>query len=183
MIDYSLPTTLNIAGKDLAIRYDYRAILDCMEILRADDLDERERTIAFLEVFYENAEEIEDLNEAIKKAIAFISNGTDDNDTHREYMRWDHDFKFIVSPVNKVLGTEIRSLPELHWWTFLGAFREIGECYFQNIVSIRHKKMKHQKLEKWEQEFYRDNQRDIDLPVKYKKNEENLLSMLWDGVS
>lgn len=161
---YTLPKTLTIGDKELEIRYDFRNILNCIVILNADDLSEQERLIAFFCEFYVNPEEIDDAQEAITKAMEFISCGTEKNATKRAYMNWEKDFDIIVAPVNKVLGVEIRSLPELHWWTFVSAFREIGECYFSQVVSIRHKKAEGKKLEKWEQEFYRDNKEDIDLP-------------------
>ena len=182
MINYDLPKELEVAGKMMKIRYDYRAILDCIVILNTDELDERERIIAFLTVFYENPDEIEDVNEALTKAMSFISNGTDGNDTHAKLMDWEHDFPMIIAPINRVLGKEIRELPELHWWSFLEAYREVGECYWSNVVSIRVKKKKGKKLEKWEQEFYKNNKKDIDLPVKYSQEEDDLFAKLWGEI-
>ena len=45
----------------------------------------------------------------------------------------------------------------LHWWTFLGAYMEIGESLFSQILSVRMKKAKGKKLEDWEREFYKEN--------------------------
>lgn len=182
MIDYTLPKVLEVAGKELSIRYDWRAILDCIVILNAEDLDEREKAVAFLEVFYVNPEEIEDYEEAIKKAMAFISNGTDDNQSKKEYMNWEHDFPMIIAPISRVAGKDIRELPELHWWSFLGYFMEIGECYWSSVVSIRVKKSNGKKLEKWEQEFYREHKKDIDLHLKYSKQEDDLFAELWGQI-
>lgn len=182
MINYTLPKTLEVSGKDLAIRYDYRAILDCISILNADDLNESEKAISFLTVFYVNPEEIEDYEEAIKKAMEFISNGTDDNKTNKSYMDWEHDFKMIVSPISRVIGKDVREIPEYHWWSFLGAYMEIGECYWSNVISIRVKRSKGKKLEKWEQEFYQNNKNDIDLPIKYSQEEDDLFSKLWGQI-
>ena len=65
-------------------------------------------------------------------------------------MDGEQDFPFIVGPVNRVLGKEIRSLKYLHWWSFLSAYTEIGDCTFQKIVSIRSKRAKGMRLEKGE---------------------------------
>ena len=59
--------------------------------------------------------------------------------------------------MNKVAGKEIRSVDYLHWWTFLGYFMEIEEGMFSQVLSIRQKKARHKKLEKWEKEFERNN--------------------------
>ena len=38
---------------------------------------------------------------------------------------------------NRVLGQEVRAAKYMHWWTFLAAYQEIGECTFAQIVRIR----------------------------------------------
>ena len=61
----------------------------------------------------------------------------------------------------------------MHWWTFLGYYMEIGECTLATIVSIRDKKRRGKKLEKWEQEYYRNNKKLIDLKTeKVERSEE-----------
>ena len=52
---------------------------------------------------------------------------------------------------------------------------EIGECLFAQVVNIRQKKQKHQKLEKWENDFYNQNKDIIDL--KKKISEEQKIEM------
>ena len=48
---------------------------------------------------------------------------------------------------------------------------EIDEGAFSNVISIRRKKSKGKKLEKWEQDFYNENRKLIDLKPKYTKEE------------
>ena len=52
---------------------------------------------------------------------------------------------------------DVRSLPYVHWWTFLGAFGEIGEGLFSQVVHIRHKLNHSKKLDKSEKEFLKKN--------------------------
>ena len=47
-----------------------------------------------------------------------------------------------------------------------------NKTLFSNILSIRIKKSKGKKLEKWEQEFYRENKSLIDLKRKLTAEEE-----------
>lgn len=54
---------------------------------------------------------------------------------------------------------------------FLGAYMEIGESLFSQILSVRMKKAKGKKLEDWEREFYKENKTLIDLDVKYSEEE------------
>ena len=90
-------------------------------------------------------------------------------------MDWQQAEQIIIPAIDRMQGTEIRALPYLHWWTFLGAYMEIGECLFAQVVHIRQKKLKHQKLEKWENDFYNQNKDIIDL--KKKISEEQKIEM------
>ena len=98
-------------------------------------------------------------------------------------MAWEQDFQYIVAPVNRVLGYETRALEYdqegntggVHWWTFLSAYMEIGDCLFAQIVGIRSKKAKGKKLDKTEQEFYRKNKEIVDIKVCYTESEEALI--------
>ena len=95
----------------------------------------------------------------------------DDGKKQPHVMDWEHDAPVIIPSVNRVLGKEIRAMQYLHWWTFLGAYMEIGESLFSQILSVRMKKAKRKKLEDWEREFYKENKTLIDLDVKYSEEE------------
>ena len=68
--------------------------------------------------------------------------------------------------VNKVNNADVRATDYMHWWTFFGLYMEIGESTFSTVVSIRDKKRKGKKLEKWEQEYYKNNKSIVDLHQK-----------------
>ena len=70
---------------------------------------------------------------------------------------WEKDSQIISSAINKVANTEIRSVPYVHWWTFMGYFSSIGKSLLSTVIEIREKILKGKKLEKYEREFRRDN--------------------------
>ena len=72
-------------------------------------------------------------------------------------MDWVQDETIMFPAINKVAGCEVRTLDYLHWWTFMGYFMEIDEGIFSHVLSIRHKKAKGKKLEKWERDFWQAN--------------------------
>ena len=87
-------------------------------------------------------------------------------------MDWEQDATLIIPAVNRVVGREIRADKYMHWWTFLSAYMEIGECTFTHILSIRQKKSTGKKLEKWEQDYIRDNKDVVLLKDKLTEQEK-----------
>lgn len=173
-----LPTTLNINGIERAIRTDFRVALLIFQAYSDPELCDREKTWVMLDCLYEDIENIpaEDIQEAINKAVWFLDGGTLHEDTKykstKKVIDWEQDEQIIFSAVNKVAGKEIRTVDYLHWWTFLGYFNEIGECLLSTVINIRQKKNKGKKLEKYEQEFYRENKSLIDIKTRLSAEEQ-----------
>ena len=90
-------------------------------------------------------------------------------------MDWEQDFQHIVAPINRVVGREIRDVEYMHWWTFVAAYYEIGDCYFAQIIRIRELRAKGKPLDKSDQEFYKRNRSAIDLKATYTEKENELL--------
>jgi hypothetical protein len=180
MAGWDFPTALEIGGISYDIRCDFRAILDIMDVLADPDVSDEERAIVALSIFYIGFDPMsaarEENEEAINGMKWFISGGREsERDKEPRVMDWDQDFHLIVAPINHVLGYECRSVKHLHWWTFLAAYMEIGECYFQQVVSIRMKKAQGKRLDKADEEFYRKHKADVDLKREMTDEEESIL--------
>ena len=123
----------------------------------------------------------EHYQQAIERCLWFINCGEEETERqHIKLMDWEQDFKYIVAPINRVTGTEIRSIEYMHWWTFIAAYYEIGDCTFAQIVRIRDKKARGKPLDKTEQEWYRKNRHLVDLKTKYTQEDDEILR-LWGG--
>ena len=169
---WSLPRSIELGGKEYGIRTDFRAILDILRAMSDPELTDEDKTETLLTILFWNPEEIpeEYLQEAIDKAVLFIDCGmSGEGKEKRRLMDWDKDSPLIASAINKNTGRDIRSVRYMHWWTFMGAYMEISEGLFHEILLIRQKKMNGKKLEKWELEFYRKNRSLIDLENETKK--------------
>lgn len=191
MTAWDLPSSLSIGGEDFSIRTDFRAILDILAAYSDPELEDDEKMLVCLSILYVDFEKIpqEHYEEAMKKAIEFIDMGqTPDDKPSPRLMDWEHDAAVIIPEVNKNLGYEVRTSKETHWWTFLGAYMGIGDGLYSNIINIRQKRSKGKKLEKYEQEYYRENKKLIDLPAhlteeqqKAADNEKDRLEKLLRG--
>lgn len=175
MSAWELPKTATINGNEYEIRSDYRAALDVLTILEDSDLSDAERGDFAFTVFYPAYPEDmprEDHEQAAKYLQWFIGGGDLKGAKPKVKLAdWKQDFPLIVNPVNRVLGYEVRGCEYCHWWTFLSAYYEIGDCLFAQVVSIRKKKRSGKRLDKWERDFYRENRDLIDLRVEYTEDE------------
>lgn len=184
MIGY-LPTTLEIGGKDYEICSDYRVALVVFEAFDDPELNEYDKMAVMLRCLYKHPEAIPDkqTDEALKKAAWFLDGGEEYEESReqrgKKVMSWSQDEKMIFSAVNKTAGCEVRAVPYIHWWTFLGYFMEIGDaCLFSTVRSIREKLNKHKPLEKWEKDFYRQHKKMIDIERKCSRKEQAQLDAL-----
>lgn len=182
---WDLPVAVEIDGYSHPIRNrcDFRVILDVICALNDNDLTEEEKIKCALYIFYEDITKIEDFEKAVKEMFRIISGGEEDEQTSDgkpPLMDWKHDFPQLAPPISRVLGYDVRTPDRYtHWYTFLGGYMEIGECTFSTIVSIRQKRAKGQKLEKWELDYLREHRKMVELPQKLTAEEEELLNSAW----
>lgn len=181
---YSLPTSVGVCGRDYAIRSDFRAALDIFAALSDPELDGFDRAEALLDIFYPDYEAMppEHYREAVDACFRFLRGGAEESagDRGPRLVDWEQDFPYIVAPVNRVVGRDIRGMEFLHWWTFLSAYLEIGECLFAQIVSIRSKRASGKPLSKEERQWYRKNRALVDFKANYTEAENDLLKH-WTG--
>ena len=175
MTGYTLPTSVCVSGTEYPIRTDFRAVLDVLCAMNDPELDGRGKSIVLIQIMFPDWQEIppEHLEECCKQVCEFIDCGNrDDGKPRPKMIDWEQDAPLIVPAVNSVAHTEVRSVEYMHWWTFWGYFMSVGESLLSSVLDIRQKKAKHKKLEKYEQEFYRENRELIDFKRKETAEEK-----------
>lgn len=178
---FQLPTSLIIGKKEYEIRTDYNVILDLIIALNDEEFKKESaelysyiQTKLTLEIMFPNYKEIpaELHHEAVEKAFKFIDMNISESKSKIKLMDWKKDFSIIAPAINNNLGYEVRNKNNYtHWWSFLGAYMEIGDSLFSTIVNIRLKKAKGKKLEKYEQEFYKENKDLIEFDTKKQRSD------------
>lgn len=190
---YEIPISVKIDNHEYGIRNngDYRVILDCFSALQDVDLTEQERVFASLIIFYQDLNCIDDillsnnLKDRILEMYKFFNCGEEDTVGKKvpyKLIDWEQDSQLISSAINKVANTEIRSVPYIHWWTFMGHFSAIGRSLLSTVIDIREKILKGKKLEKYEREFRRDNPKYFIWNHKTVEEQEaeKVISELWN---
>lgn len=182
MINYELPTSVEVNGKIYEIRSDYRVILDLIDALNDLDLRPREKSLVVLEIFFKDPGAIppQDYEAAIKTAFWFIDGGQERKEGNApDIVDWAKDFPLIVAPINTIAGGDIRAKEYVHWWTFLAWYGEIpNDCTFAQVLNIRDKNARNKQLDKTEREWYRRNKELVDRPQRYTSAEEEFLKQL-----
>lgn len=182
MVDkWSFPTSLMVNGREYPIRTDYRTVIDLMIALSDPELTGATRQETgyiqarlMMEIMvpdYENILE-EDVEGILIGISEFIDMGIEGNKEKIKVMDWEQDAGLIISAVNNVTKKEIRAERYMHWWTFLSAYLEIGECSFSHILNLRVKRAKGKKLEKWEHEYIEENKNVVLLRDKLTEEEQ-----------
>lgn len=190
---YDLPTALTVQGQPYAIRTDYRVMLDLFEAFNDPDLSDEDKAIVCLGILFIAPETLpaDGLEEALQQASWFLNCGSDAQAQQKapKLVDWEKDFPYIVAPINRVAGREVRAIPYnretneggLHWWTFISYYYEIGgDCVFAQIVRIRDQLARGKKLDKMDREWYRKNKALVDMPQKLTSLDQETIK-LWTG--
>lgn len=166
---YELPTSIEINNHHFAItnKGDYRMVIDCFMAMEDEKLNQEDRMLTALIIFYEDLEELEDIEsvfgeylfEAVDKMLNFFNCGQQNigYKTSHKLIDWEQDEQLIISAINNVAGKEVRFEPYIHWWTFMGYYMSVGQSSLSAVVGIRNKIARGKKLDKSEQEFRKEN--------------------------
>ena len=169
-----LPQSVNIKGKEYAIRTNFRDVLKIISAFNDPDLENGEKVYITLVIMFPDFDEIprSDYEDAFKAAMEFIDHGVkgDDRPSPR-VMDWEQDEGIMFPAINKVAGFETRQKKYIHWWTFIGYYMEITEGIFSQVLSLRLKRARGQKLEKYEREYWNANKAICVLKPKLSKEE------------
>lgn len=178
---WDLPLTVEIDGVRHNIRNqcDYRVILDIFKVFNDVELTDEEKFKCAICIFYEDVEKITNWEVALQKMMYVLNCGRQDDSQEQnkpKVMDWEYDFSIVAPAIGRVLGYDIRTPGKyIHWWTVYGAYMEIGDCLFANVISIRSKRIKGKKLEDYERKFYEENKSLIDLPKTLTQEEQDWL--------
>ena len=175
----TLPSSLSLQGQEYAINADWRPCVNIMRMFERTDLSDMEKVLCMVGILYED--EIPDslMTEAAEQAVWFLNLGeaADGKKSTLSFGRlfsWEQDLKFIISAVDKSAGFSIRSREFYHFWEFMSAFFETGECVFNTIVHQR-KLKKTGKQSKADKEWWAENRDIAELKVELTIDEQEIL--------
>lgn len=175
-MNWELPESVEVQGVIYPIITDFRCILNILADISDPEADGQDRAAALLVGLYPGFDGMppEYYEDAIKAGMWFINGGVDDTPQPKStrLVDWEQDYRLMIAPINRVMGKEVRSAEYIHWWTFLAAYQEIGDCTFAQVVRIRDHLARGKKLDKSDMEWYRKNRHLVDFKRKYTEAED-----------
>ena len=180
MNPYSLPQSAVFGGREYPHRTDFREMLTVFSVLNDEKKPELLRWYTAISYFFKEDIPPRHRADAMEYLAEFLTCGEQGRPGPKLF-DWEQDAAAIIADVNAAAGREVRS-EQLHWWTFLSFFHGIREGQLSNLIAIRQKLRRGEKLEKHEQEFYRSNPEKVLLRKKSPPDPEKarLIAML-DG--
>lgn len=161
---WTLPKEAVLDGKQYPHKTDFRQILKLLAVLSDEGKPAHLRWLTALCYFYEMPIPTGLEQQAMEYLADFLSCG-ETAAPGPKLLDWQQDAPEIIGDINAVAGQEIRSLPYLHWWSFLSFFHGIKEGRLSQLVTIRDKLSRGKKLEPHEQEYYRAHRDKVRLRV------------------
>ena len=185
MNTYDLPTSLTVGEVAYPINYGWKTAIAIFQSMNDPSLNDAVKLATMVRMLFPDWEQIprENIMEAVEKANGFLDCGSRWEKTPKpRMMDWEQDAGIIIPAVNAVAGQDVRMDPNIHWWSFFGWYMGINDSMFSAVLRIRKKRIKGKKLEKHEEEFYRENKSVIDLKKaeseEVRQEKENMLKWL-----
>lgn len=168
----ALPTSLNVGGVSCPIRSDFRVALTIFQAYNDPELSRRQKAYVCVNCLYVTPPQ--DIAAALEQAQWFLDGGNTVKlkPLPVKTIDWEQDEGLLFPEINKAAGRETRSLPYLHWWTFLGYFSTMGEGLYAHILNIRQKRARSKPLEKWERDFFNSHKELIVIQEKLTAKEQ-----------
>ena len=164
-----LPQALEVGGKMLPIRTDFRDILNLFPMFDDEELSDIEKAYVACRNIYKCEISEQNFEEATGKLWWFIDGGDipKEEPAPVRIIDWQKDERIIMPAISKTTGVpDVRSLPYLHWWSFLGAFGETDEGLFSMVLNLRRKIADGEKLDDRERKWLRKNRDLIEIRTK-----------------
>lgn len=169
MSAYDLPTSLTIRGVAYPINYGWRNAIEILQISGKPEFTGIDKILALVDKIFLNIENIppEAVMEAAVKARDFLDCGErSDGNPHPKLMDWEQDAPLIIAAINKEAGMDIRTDPNIHWWTVYNWFRNSSGGLWSNVLHMRIKMQKGEELSKEERRFLNENRDMVELKNK-----------------
>ena len=133
-----LPVTIQVCEEAIPIVTDFREYIKLLDMLKDDDVSEKEKVLFLNEYFLK---EVSDIEEGINSISNFVSMKSLEKDcseqedfeeedkqkAEKPLFSFSVDFPYILSGFLRDYGIDLLSIKYLHWWKFRMLFDGLSE--------------------------------------------------------
>jgi len=141
-----LPQSVVVDGREYPIRWTFQHVVKVELALHAPELDENERWLAALLLFYDG-EVPDDLQQAVAQMCAFLINNKPKNKAQKSAAKrqkeapalfsFEHDDDYIFAAFMQHYGINLARVNDMHWFEFRALLHAMDDCPFTQIKSWR----------------------------------------------
>ena len=133
------PTTVCVDGNEVPIITDFREIVKLIDMLKAEDIEPREKMYFLLQYFKEQPEDFEKAADALSDFVTMktfydpymgdceTEEEIGDEEPRKDVYSFAIDYPFIFSAFLQDYGINIRTIQYMHWWEFRMLFSGLSE--------------------------------------------------------
>lgn len=176
-----VPKTITIDNKEYEINSDFRTSILFELLMQDSSVDDGDKIIMALNLYYEDIPPKQYWKEAIEKILWFyrcgkdieLSKGKGKGKSDIQIYSFEHDDDYIYAAFIDQYGIDLHDIDQLHWWKFKAMFKSLKEN--NEIVKImKYRSMDLSKIkDKEEKAYYKKMQNLYKIPVS--KNEQEKL--------
>lgn len=131
------PTTIEIEGQEYEINWEFETCLRIILAFEDLELTMTEKSMVLIRNLYQSIPD--NIQLAIEKGIAFLDGGIERDSTSSDVrvFSFQKDARLIFAGFRQTYHMDLRT-ENLHWWTFLTLFMDLGpDTTFSNLVGLR----------------------------------------------
>lgn len=171
-----------IDNKKIKINTDYRVALACLRAIDDEEITDVERAFAVISLLFGAETEIENIEEALKKASYYLCCGKkQDNLNHEIVMDFEQDEEYIRTSIRTDYNINLNDIEHLHWWEYNELIHGLTEqCILSKVIGIRQMDESEYKDPKTLRKI-REAKKSVELKKKkihYNDDEKKLLEQL-----
>lgn len=176
-----LPSKVEINGRMYKIRTNFRTSILFEQLMQDDNIDDFERAIKAIKLYFFKPIREEYLEEALNKIFWFYSGGKEElitdnksnnNSSNERLYDYDYDDDYIYSAFLDQYNIDLQKIKYLHWWEFKAMFKSLNENHkISEIMKYRGINLKDIKDDE-EKKFYKKMKEVYKLPNKNINNDE-----------
>ena len=127
------PDSIEISGQKIRIVTDFREYIKLLDMLKDDELSERDKIYILCEYFLDD---VPDLEEAIGQLCLFVAMKTEKNkeesesgepDRCKQLFSYSIDFPYILSGFLRDYRIDLCEIKYMHWWKFRMLFDGLSD--------------------------------------------------------